>query len=90
VVVGDPALVVRLAGGLGAGEGVSGVDGLLDGLLGGARLLGLGEQGLDPGLIDEVEGASEGGGEDEVEEDAVFNLSVIGADNKKRERIAHI
>lgn len=69
MVVGDPALVVRLAGGLGAGEGIGGVDGLLDGLLGGARLLGLGEQGLDPGLVDEEEGASEGGSEDEVEED---------------------
>lgn len=71
MVVGNPALVVRLAGGLGAGEGIGGVDGLLDGLLGGARLLGLGEQSLDPGLVDEEEGASEGGSEDKVEEDAV-------------------
>lgn len=71
MVVGDPALVVGLAGGLGAREGIGGVDGLLDGLLGGASLLGLGEQRLDPGLVDEVEGASEGGSEDKVQEDAV-------------------
>lgn len=76
VVVRDPALVVRLAGGLGAGEGIGGVDGLLGGLLGGARLLGLGEQGLDPGLVDKEEGASEGGSEDQVEEDAVNLLAI--------------
>lgn len=71
MVVGDPALVVRLAGGLGAGEGIGGIDGLLDGLLGGAGPLGLGEQGLDPGLVDEVEGAAKRGSEDKVQEDAV-------------------
>lgn len=77
MVVGDPALVVRLSGGLGAREGIGGVDdGLLDGLLGGAGLLGLGEQRLDPGLVDEEEGASEGGSEDKVQEDAVVLLAI--------------
>lgn len=70
MVVRDPALIVRLAGGLGAGEGIGGVNGRLDGLLDGARALGLGEKRLDPGLVDEEEGASEDGREDEVEEDA--------------------
>lgn len=69
MVVRDPALVIGLAGGLGAGEGISRVDGLLDGLLGGARSLGLGEQSLDPGLVDEEEGATENGSEDKVQED---------------------
>lgn len=83
VVVRDPALVVGLAGGLGAGEGISGVDGLLDGLLGGARSLGLGEQGLDPGLVDEEEGATENGSEDKVQEDA---REAIGVSKRKSQR----
>jgi hypothetical protein len=70
VVVRDPALVIGLAGGLGAREGIGGVDGLLDGLLGSTRFLGLGEESLDPGLVDEVEGASESGSENKVQEDA--------------------
>lgn len=70
VVVRDPALVVRLAGGLGAGKGIGGVDGLLDRLLGRARSLSLGEQSLDPGLVDEEEGAAEDSSEDKVQEDA--------------------
>lgn len=74
MVVGDPALVVGLAGGLGAREGIGGIDGLLDDLLGGASLLGLGEQRLDPGLVDEKEGASESGSEDKVQEDAIENF----------------
>lgn len=75
MVLGDPALVIVLArasgsaGGLGAGEGLSSLD--LLGLLGGAGALGLGEESLDPGLVDEVEGTSEGGGEEDVEEDAI-------------------
>jgi hypothetical protein len=32
--------------------------------------LGLWEEGLDPGLIDEVEGSGEGGEEEEVQENA--------------------
>lgn len=75
MVVGDPALVVRLAGAggranrLGAGESGVGVDDLLA-LLGRLGALGLREEGLDPGLVDKVEGASEDAREDEVEEDA--------------------
>lgn len=81
--VRDPALVIGLAGGLGAGEGISGVDGLLDGLLGGARSLGLGEQSLDPGLVDEEEGATENGSEDKVQEDA---REAIGVSKRKSQR----
>lgn len=76
VVVRDPALVIGLAGGLGAREGISGVDGLLDGLLGGARSLGLGEQSLDPGLVDKEEGATENSSEDKVQEDARETIGV--------------
>jgi hypothetical protein len=74
VALGDPALVVVLSrsGGdtrlVGAGDGL-GLD--LLGLLGGAgSALGLGEEGLDPGLVDKVQGTSEGTSEEEVEEDA--------------------
>lgn len=85
MVLGDPALIVLLArasssaGGLGAGEGLGGLD--LLALLGGAGALGLGEESLDPGLVDEVEGTGEGGGEEEVEEDAIesqIGSSVVG------------
>jgi hypothetical protein len=76
VVLGDPARVVVLArgdgggaNGLGAGEGGVGVGCLL-GLLGGLGALGLREEGLNPGLVDEEEGAGEGSGEEQVEEDA--------------------
>ena len=72
VVVGDPALVVGLVGARGHGGGLASgenLDGLvlLD-LLG--ALARLGEEGLDPGLVDEVEGAAEDSGKEEVEEDA--------------------
>jgi hypothetical protein len=72
VVVGDPALIVVLLGTggasrLGAREGLD-LD-LLD-LLDGLDGAGLGEKGLDPGLVDEVEGRAEETGEEEVEEDA--------------------
>lgn len=69
---GNPAFVVGLAsrdaGGLRAGD-VSVGSGLdLLGLAG--RAASLGEQGLDPGLVDEVESSSEGTSEEEVQEDA--------------------
>lgn len=78
VVVGNPLLVVLAAGnsggGLGAGEG--GVDFNPLGLLGRARgLLGGGEEGLDPGLVDKVESTGECGGEDEVQENARKQVS---------------
>jgi hypothetical protein len=74
VVVRDPALVVVLArdvgngDGLGTGERFSNIDGLL-GLLVGAGALSLGEEGLDPGLVDEVESTGESSREEEVKED---------------------
>lgn len=37
-----------------------------------AAFLGLREEGCDPGVVDEVDGAGEEGEEEEVEEDAVF------------------
>lgn len=80
VVLGDPALIVVLArsdsnrGGFRAGERLRNIDDLL-GLLVGARALGLGEEGLDPGLVDEVEGTGESSREEEVEEDAVDIVS---------------
>ena len=81
MVVGNPALIVVLVrddsngGGLGAGERLNNVDGLL-GLLVGAGALGLREEGLDPGLVDKVESTGESSREEEVEEDAgcVVNL----------------
>lgn len=80
VVVRDPFGVkvgtAGSAGGLVAGEGLGGLD--LDDLLGllGPGALGLGEQGLDPGLVDKVEGTGKGGAQDEVQEDAVEGMSV--------------
>lgn len=82
VVVGDPALVVAGGGGgrIGGGRGDFGLD-LLD-FLGGARsALGLGEEGLDPGLVDKVEGTSESGRQDEVEEDAANTVSTTRTDH---------
>ncbi len=75
VVVGDPALVVALgalaaardAGRLGAGQGLGLDDDLARGLLAACGSLGgagLREEGLDPGLVDEVEGCAEDAGED--------------------------
>lgn len=83
---GDPALVeaacVRAAGDSRAvsaddGDLVGGVDflGLAGGTLGALAALSttalLGEEGGDPGVVDEVADAAEGGEEEEVEEDAV-------------------
>jgi hypothetical protein len=83
VVLGDPALVDSSDTGgsadgrrssLVAGEGGIGIDIGGEGLARrlGARSLGalsLREESLDPGLVDEVEDATESGGEEEVEED---------------------
>lgn len=78
VVLGDPALVVRLGAGSSAGrvggrEGGVGISRNLLGLLadGGLGALGRGEEGFDPCLVDKVERAGEDAGEDQVEEDAV-------------------
>lgn len=72
MVVRDPGFIVLASGsssGLGTGKGGFGVGNGLLGLLGGARrALCLGEEGLNPGLVNKVQGASESGGEDEVEE----------------------
>jgi hypothetical protein len=43
-----------------------------------ASALGLWEQGLYPGLVDEVESSSEYTGDDEVEKDAVQMILVLG------------
>lgn len=81
VVVRNPALVVVLSRGngdggrLGAGERLSNIDGLL-GLLVGTGALGLGEESLDPGLVDEVEGTGESSREEEVEEDTANVVSL--------------
>lgn len=83
VVGGDPGLIVVLvstsAGGtgrLGAREGLN--LNLLNLLaLDGGNAAGLGEEGLDPGLVDEVEGGAEETGEEEVEEDAGEELVTI-------------
>lgn len=76
VVIGDPALVVILAHTSGDTNRLGGryrfndIDGLL-GLLIDRRTsaLSLGEEGLYPGLVDEVESTSECDSEEEVEED---------------------
>lgn len=75
-VVRDPGLVVVLVntaggtGGLVARQRLGDIDDLA--LLDGTRsLLSLGEEGLNPGLVDEVEGATEDAGQEEVQEDAV-------------------
>jgi hypothetical protein len=73
VVGGDPALIVVLVGTrcsasrLGSRERLN-LD-LLD-LLGGRFRAGLGEQGLNPGLVDEVQCSAKQTGQEEVEEDA--------------------
>ena len=82
MVVGNPALIVVLVrddsngDGLGAGEGLGDLDDLL-GLLSGAGALGLREEGLDPGLVDEVESTGESSREEEVEEDARCMVSLL-------------
>lgn len=74
VVAGDPGLVVVLVGARGrasrlvAGKGLGDLD--LLGLLGRLDDAGLGEQGLDPGLVDKAEGGAKQAGEEQVEEDA--------------------
>lgn len=72
VVVGDPALVIVLlstSGGASRFRAGKGLDNLLLCLLGGLDA-GLREQGLDPGLVDEVKGAAEKAGQNKIEEDA--------------------
>lgn len=85
VVLRNPALVVALGGAsgdpsrLGAREGFGNLDGLL-GLLGGSgSATGLGEEGLDPGLVNKVKSAAENASQEEVEEDAAVYLSVTYA-----------
>lgn len=69
VVLGNPARV-DAAGSSSGGIGNLGFDLLAD-LAGSAgSLLGRREEGLDPGLVDEVESTGESGTKDEVEEDA--------------------
>ena len=81
MVVGDPALVVILTIGArdhgGLGVRVDGLNdlGLAD-LLGGLGPLRLGEQRLDPCLINEVKGAGEDGAQEDVEEDTRREVSV--------------
>lgn len=76
-VVWDPRLVVVPvnaagdAGGFIAGEGLGHINDLLALLLRQGGLLCLGEEGLDPGLVDEVESAGKGAGQEQVEENAV-------------------
>lgn len=76
VVVRDPRLIVVLvdtrgdANRLVARQGLGDLDGLLALLASARSLLGLGEQGLDPGLVNEVDSATEDAGQEEVEEDA--------------------
>lgn len=53
----------RLAAGLGTG---------------GLGALGLGEESLNPGLVDEVQNSTEGGREEDVEEDANESVSTTG------------
>jgi hypothetical protein len=71
VVVGNPAGVVRLVGtsrnALAARQRLA-LNNL--GLLRSSGLLGLGEEGFDVCLVDEVGGTSESSTEDEVQEDA--------------------
>lgn len=77
MVLGDPGLVVALvsasgdSGRFGAGQGLSSLDRLLALLAGARSALGLGEEGLDPGLVDEVEGAAEDPGQEDIQEDSV-------------------
>lgn len=66
----EPGLGARgNARGLGRRGGLDNLGALA--LLGGLGPLGLGEQGLDPGLVDKVDSAAKDAGQDEVEEDAI-------------------
>jgi hypothetical protein len=73
VVKRNPALIVTLVsssgGTLASGERL-GLDSDDLGLLAGLGTLGLGEEGLDVGLVDEVGGSGEGSTQDQVQEDA--------------------
>ena len=73
VVVRDPVLVVAASGnstsGLRAGQSGVRVGDLLD-LLRGLGTLSLREESLNPGLVDKEEETREGGGQEQVEEDA--------------------
>jgi hypothetical protein len=79
VVVRDPALVVVFVGArgwarrLGAGSGLRNGSLLL--LLGRLGARGFGEEGLDPGLVDKVDGGAEQAREEEVEEDTATLLA---------------
>lgn len=74
--VGNPGLVVSLVDarddsrGLISRQRLGHID-LLPGLLAGTRsLLGLREEGLNPSLVDEVDGAAKDASKEEVQEDA--------------------
>ena len=75
VIFGDPGLIKAATGAGVANKGLT-LDGhiLLD--RGGARLLGLGEERLEVGLVDKVRDAAENGSQDEVEEDAAGTTHV--------------
>lgn len=64
----DPTLVISLV--VAASSAFTAREGLLldcgFGLLCSSRLLGLGEEGLDVGLVDKVAGTSKGAGKEEV------------------------
>lgn len=70
----DGDLVLRSDGLLRAARGTLGALAAL------AAAAGLREERLDPGLVDEVEGAGEGGEEEEVEEDATRCVLVLRFD----------
>lgn len=78
--IGDPGLIVGLIDarsdnrGLVARQRLGHVD-LLSGLLAGTRsLLGLGEESLNPSLVDKVDGAAEDAGQEEVQEDTADKI----------------
>lgn len=74
--VGDPGLIVSLVDARGDSRGLVSrqrlghVDLLSDLLAGTRSLLGLGEEGLNPSLVDEVDGATKDASQEEVQEDA--------------------
>ena len=91
MVIGDPALVVRLAIDASGSGGVDNFGGGLD-LLGlglGAAALGLGEEGLNPGLVDDVAGAGEDAREDEVQEDAAIYVSIFELHKLQRSSVGN-
>lgn len=83
--VGDPGLIVGLvdarrdSGGLVARQRLRHVDLLLGLLARTGSLLGLGKECLDPSLVDEVDGAAEDAGQEEVQENtAQSEVSQLG------------